>query len=83
MPSKIRFLVYPTPPAGQHYPLSAGLSYKKSACQFHPFEPNNRGEIAELDSIHGHIGLNNRVDSHLLKTTIFTFSLLVGLVDFL
>ena len=61
----------------------AGLSYKKSACQFHPFEPNNWGEIAELDSIHGPIGLSSRVDSHFLKAAIFTFSLLVGLVDFL
>ena len=63
--------------------MYTGLSYKKSACQFHPFEPNNQGEIAELDSIYGPIGLSSRVDSRLLKATIFTFCLLVRLIDFL
>ena len=64
-------------------PFVTGLSYKKSACQFHPFEPNNRDEIAELGGIHGNTGLSSRIDSHLLKVTITTFSLLKRLVNFL
>ena len=61
----------------------AGLSYKKSACQFHPFEPNNRDGIAEFGGIHGHTGLSSRIDSHFLKVTIAMFSLLTRLVNFL
>ena len=60
-----------------------GLSYKKSACQFHPFEPNNRDEIAEFGGIHGHTGMSSRVGSHLLNVTISIFSLLKRLVSFL
>ena len=63
--------------------LDSGLSYKKSARQFHPFEPNNRDEIAELGGIYVHTGLSSRVNSRLLKVTIFMFCLLARLVNFL